>query len=36
MKKGYPRNMIGYGSKTPSIKWPNDAKNCYWNFLFLK
>ena len=26
MKKNYPRNMIGYGSKTPSIKWPNDAK----------
>ena len=26
MKKKYPRNMIGYGSKTPSIKWPNNAK----------
>ena len=26
MKKNYPRDMIGYGSKTPSIKWPNDAK----------
>ena len=26
MKKNYPRNMIGYGSKTPSIKWPNYAK----------
>ena len=26
MKKNYPRNMIGYGSNTPSIKWPNDAK----------
>ena len=26
MKKNYPRNMIGYGSKTPSIKWPNNAK----------
>ena len=26
MKKHYPRNMIGYGSKTPNIKWPNDAK----------
>ena len=26
MKKNYPRNMIGYGAKTPSIKWPNGAK----------
>ena len=26
MKKKYPRNLIGYGSKTPSIKWPNNAK----------
>ena len=26
MKKNYPRNMIGYGSKTPVIKWPNGAK----------
>jgi len=26
MKKNYPRNMIGYGSKTPTIKWPNGAK----------
>ena len=26
MKKNYPRNMIGYGSNTPIIKWPNDAK----------
>ena len=26
MKKNYPRNMIGYGSKTPIIKWPNRAK----------
>jgi allantoinase len=26
MKKKYPRNMIGYGSKTPTIKWPNKAK----------
>ena len=26
MKKNYPRNMIGYGSKTPNIKWPNNAK----------
>ena len=26
MKKNYPRDMIGYGSKTPIIKWPNGAK----------
>ncbi len=26
MKKHYPRNMIGYGSKTPVITWPNNAK----------
>ena len=26
MKKNYPRNMIGYGSNTPTIKWPNNAK----------
>ena len=26
MKKKYPRNMIGYGSKTPIIKWPINAK----------
>ena len=26
MKKNYPRNMIGFGSKTPIIKWPNGAK----------
>ena len=26
MKKNYPRNMIGFGSKTPTIKWPNGAK----------
>ena len=26
MKKNYPRNMIGYGSKTPIIKWPNASK----------
>ena len=26
MKKHYPRNMIGYGAKTPNVKWPNDAK----------
>jgi len=26
MKKNYPRNMMGYGRKTPEIKWPNGAK----------
>ena len=26
MKKKYPRDMIGYGSKIPTIKWPNNAK----------
>ena len=26
MKKNYPRNMVGYGAKTPVIKWPNNAK----------
>ena len=26
MKKNYPRNMIGYGSKNPKIKWPHSAK----------
>ena len=26
MKKNYPRNMIGYGSKIPTISWPNNAK----------
>jgi len=24
--KKYPRNMIGYGSKKPEVKWPNKAK----------
>ena len=26
MKKKYPRDMIGYGAKTPIIKWPNEEK----------
>ena len=26
MKKKYPRSMIGYGAKTPIVKWPNGAK----------
>ena len=24
--KDYPRNMIGYGSKDPEVKWPNNAR----------
>ncbi len=26
MKKKYPRDLIGYGSKNLNIKWPNNAK----------
>jgi len=26
MKKKYPRDMIGYGSKEPKVVWPNNAK----------
>jgi allantoinase len=26
MKKNYPRNIIGYGSKQPKISWPNRAR----------
>ena len=26
MKKKYPRNMLGYGSKPPEVKWPNNSK----------
>ena len=26
MKKKYPRNLIGYGSKNLNIKWPNNAR----------
>ena len=26
MKKKYPRHMVGYGQKTPKVKWPNNAK----------
>ena len=26
MKKKYPRDLIGYGSKNLNVKWPNDAK----------
>ena len=26
MKKKYPRDMIGYGSKKIKVKWPNNAK----------
>ena len=24
--KDYPRNMVGYGSSTPEVKWPNNAR----------
>ena len=26
MKKKYPRDLIGYGSKNVNVKWPNNAK----------
>ena len=26
MKKNYPRDLIGYGSKNLNVKWPNNAK----------
>ena len=26
MKKKYPRNMLGYGSNPPEVKWPNNSK----------
>ena len=26
MKKKYPRDLIGYGSKKLNIKWPNNAR----------
>mgnify|MGYP001172186954 FL=1 len=26
MKKKYPRNMLGYGSDLPNVKWPNQSK----------
>ncbi len=26
MKKKYPRDLVGYGSKNLNIKWPNKAK----------
>ena len=26
MSKNYPRNMIGYGKRTPKVEWPNRAK----------
>ena len=26
MKKKYPRNMLGYGSNLPDVKWPNNSK----------
>ena len=24
--KKYPRNLVGYGSKKPKVKWPNNAR----------
>ena len=26
IKKIYPRNMVGYGSKGPKVEWPNNAR----------
>ena len=26
MKKKYPRDLIGYGSKKIKVKWPHNAK----------
>ena len=26
MKNKYPRNMLGYGSSTPDVKWPNNSR----------
>ena len=26
MKNKYPRNMLGYGSNPPDVKWPNNSK----------
>ena len=26
MKKKYPRNMLGYGSNSPEVKWPNNSR----------
>ena len=26
MRKNYPRNLVGYGKKTPKVEWPNKAK----------
>ena len=26
MKKKYPRNMLGYGSNPPEVKWPNNSR----------
>ena len=26
MKKKYPRDLIGYGSKNLKVKWPNNAR----------
>ena len=26
MKKKYPRNMLGYGSNSPEVEWPNNSR----------
>ena len=26
MNKNYPRDMVGYGSKKFTVKWPNNAR----------
>ena len=26
MRNKYPRNMLGYGSSTPDVKWQNNAR----------
>ena len=26
MKKNYPRNMLGYGSNPPKVKWPKNSR----------
>ena len=26
MKNKYPRNMLGYASSPPEVKWPNNSR----------
>ena len=28
MKKKYPRDLVGYGSKKVKVKWPGNAAIC--------